>query len=50
MPASVEFRTNDVQLRAFVRKFGTMERLPDDSFKASGTSVRTCVLRLTRPT
>lgn len=52
MPASVEFRTNAryVQLRAFVRKFGTMERLPDDSFKASGTSVRTCVLRLTRPT
>jgi hypothetical protein len=29
--------------------FGTIEDLPEDSFKASGTHVRTCLAVMTKP-
>ncbi|MBS3648835.1 N-6 DNA methylase [Pseudaminobacter sp. 19-2017] len=47
MSASVLFRDNKLttDFRAFVEACdGTIERLPEDSFKESGTSVNTCVV------
>ena len=51
LPAGVEFRQDKrhVQFRAWIEKYGgELNRLPEDSFKSSGTSVRTCVLRIRR--
>jgi len=53
LPRSVTFR-QDKRHRAFwswvEQEHGTIEPLSDDSFKESGTSVRTCVLRLVKGT
>ncbi|AVX04298.1 hypothetical protein MXMO3_01773 [Maritalea myrionectae] len=49
MSASVMFRDNGLtrEFRAFVeRQGGTIERLPDHSFKASGTAVHTCIVAI----
>lgn len=49
MSASVLFRDNKktVDFRDFVEKLGgTIEPLPDDSFKESGTLVKTCVVKI----
>lgn len=49
MSASVMFRDNGLtrEFRAFVeRQGGTIERLPDQSFKASGTAVHTCIVTI----
>jgi len=49
MSASVMFRDNGLtrEFRAFVeRQGGTIERLPDQSFKASGTAVHTCIVAI----
>jgi hypothetical protein len=49
MSASVMWRTNKkaVDFRAMVDELGgTFEELPDDSFKESGTMVKTCVVHI----
>ena len=49
MSASVLFRTNPktLKFRAFVDKFGgTIEPLPNNTFKESGTLVKTCVVKI----
>lgn len=48
LPAGVEFRQDKrhKEFRTWVANHGTIESLPEDSFKESGTSVRTCVIRL----
>lgn len=37
------------EFRAFVETYGEMERLPEGSFRESGTGVHTVVVRLTKP-
>lgn len=48
LPASVRFRQDrrHREFREWVESIVTIEDLPEDSFKASGTSVRTCVIRV----
>lgn len=48
LPASVDFRQDrrHAEFRAWVEAHGHIEALPDGSFKASGTDVRTVVVRL----
>lgn len=50
LPAGVKFRS-DKRTKAFRSRFshGTIEDLPDDAFKESGTKVRTVMLKVTRP-
>lgn len=52
LPSSVEFRTDrrHREFRAWVdeRREGTIEPLPAGSFKSSGTSVHSCVVRIER--
>lgn len=50
LPAGVLFRGDKrhTQFRATFGAIGTLKALPDGSFKASGTDVRTCVLRMRR--
>ncbi len=49
MPASIEFRQDrrHREFRAWSEARGTIESLPEGSFKASGTGVRTCLVMLT---
>lgn len=50
LPAGVQFR-NDRRHRDFrewAKAWGSIEDLPEDSFRASGTGVRTCVFRIKR--
>lgn len=51
MSAGVMFRENrkTVEFREFVGKHGYIERLPEGSFKASGTGVNTCVVVVDKP-
>jgi predicted RNA methylase len=52
LPASVKFRKDRryAEFRAFVADAGgEIDDLPEDSFKESGTSVRTVVVRMVRP-
>ena len=51
MSASVMFRENrkTTEFREFVELHGYIERLPDESFKTSGTMVSTCVIVLDKP-
>lgn len=52
LPAGVKFRTDrrHAEFREwFVSEAGELTDLPDGSFKASGTGVRTCVLHIARP-
>lgn len=46
--AAVKFRTTGpyIELRELIEIYGTMEDLPDDTFKAQGTSVRTVLITL----
>ena len=49
MSASLLFRTNrkTMEFKAIVDELGgTIEPLPDDSFKESGTMVKTCVVKI----
>lgn len=51
LPVSVEFRQDRRyrEFRAWYEELsGELTRLPDDSFKESGTGVRTCVLKITK--
>lgn len=50
LPAGVLFRGDKrhKQFRATFGAIGTIKELPEGSFKASGTDVRTCVLRVRR--
>lgn len=49
MPSSIEFRRDGryVAFRDWMSG-GTIERLPEGSFKASGTAVNTCVIQVPR--
>lgn len=50
MPSSIQFR-RDVrykQFRQWVEDSGTIESLPEGSFRESGTGVNTCVIRIER--
>ena len=49
--AGVTFRQDKKTstFRAIIEEHGTIEELPQDSFKASGTGVRTCVVVLDKP-
>ena len=52
MSAGAEFRSDRKTsgFRELVAAMdGTIERLPDDSFKESGTSVRTVVVEMVKP-
>lgn len=51
MSAGVLFRENrkTVEFRELVNEHGYMERLPDGSFKESGTGVNACVVVMDRP-
>lgn len=48
MPSSIEFRTDrrHAAFRAEVLACGTITKLPEGSFKSSGTNVNTCVVRM----
>ncbi|MBN8609157.1 MAG: SAM-dependent methyltransferase [Deltaproteobacteria bacterium] len=48
MPSSIEFRSDrrHREFRQWAEERGTIESLPDGSFKASGTGVRTCLVML----
>jgi hypothetical protein len=50
-PASLEFRTDrrTRTLRELVERTGDLQRLPADTFKQSGTNVRTVVATINRP-
>jgi type I restriction-modification system DNA methylase subunit len=50
LPAGVRFRTDKrhTTFRSWALDRGALTDLPDGSFKASGTNVRTCVLKVTR--
>jgi len=51
MSAGVLFRENrkTVEFRELVNEYGRFERLPEDSFKESGTGVNTCVVVMDKP-
>lgn len=48
LPDSLRFRGDrrHAQMREWVLERGTLERLPDDSFRSSGTGVQTVMIRL----
>jgi hypothetical protein len=50
MPASIRFRDDKRhrEFRSWFSSRGDIEDLPDDSFRESGTRVRTCTLRLVK--
>lgn len=50
LPAGIEFRNDrrHRETRGWILEHGTLERLPEGSFKSSGTSVNTCVARMER--
>jgi len=50
MPSSIEFRTDrrHEAFRAEVLACGTITKLPEGSFKSSGTGVNTCIVRMVR--
>ena len=51
MSAGVIFRDNrkTVDFQNFVEQHGYMERLPEGSFKDSGTMVNTCIVVVDKP-
>ncbi len=51
MSAGVLFRENKktTEFRAMVEDYGTIERLPEGSFKESGTQVNTCLVVMNKP-
>jgi len=50
-PASVEFRSDKrtETLKSLIAQVGIIERLPAETFKASGTNVATCLVTLRKP-
>lgn len=50
MPSGITFRKDKrhTTFRERMQKFGTIEPLPEGSFKASGTNVNTCVVKVRR--
>jgi predicted RNA methylase len=50
LPAGIMFREDrrHREFRAWILAHGTLADLPDDSFKESGTRVRTCIARMVR--
>jgi hypothetical protein len=50
MAAGVNYRAHlSVTFRDYLDRFGTLQELPDGSFKVSGTDVRTVLVTLTKP-
>jgi hypothetical protein len=51
MSTGILFRENKktIEFRAMVDEYGYVERLPENSFKSSGTSVSTCMVVMDKP-